>query len=137
MQKIKYQSDQAIADDMVYRKEKGHDWQWQGAPKQKMAMVNSPAATSPGKAIPTPPIAAVAADAPQPAAEKNMANKYLSLLNYGTQVKLARNIQLSFPESENFQSITPREHYAVAFVKKILEEMNTSLNTWQNAGQEE
>ncbi len=136
IQKIKYKLEQEIADDIIYRKEKGQDWQWQTELKQAVTR-NTALTIAPRTVKALRPPESVSPVAPDPPKEKTVTSRYFSLLNYGTQVKLNRNIQLSFPEHENFQRITPPEHYAVTFIKKILEEVNASLNAWQSANKEE
>ncbi len=142
IQDIKYKLEKSIPENAVYSKEKGKRWEWHEAPDTEIP--DTPPPTSePKEAVIDDPISELPELPPQEetsepevlgVSTENIASHhraYLKLLNYGTTVELPDEIILAFPEETETLPRT-REHYALAFAKEILSDINTTLNNWQN-----
>jgi len=142
IQDIKYKLEKSIPENAVYTKEKGKRWEWHEAPGIKVP--DTPPTTSePTETVIDSPLPGPPEETPQEeilnpevlgATTENIPSHqqaYLKLLNYGTAVTFPNTLVLTFPEETDPFPQT-REHYAIAFTKEILGNINTTLNTWQN-----
>lgn len=139
LQKMKYRLSEGVADDMVYKKEKGQRWQWQepikATPDQNTLPSETEEEGGEEDSI-TPPIPD---ELPQTIPEDTSISlpekpsPFLPLLNYGTNIVLPETVTLSFNDSEREMVLLPqKEHYAFTFAKTLASKINTTLNKWQN-----
>lgn len=142
LQKIKYKLDKSVAEDVVYKKEKGSRWAWQ----EKEATTDADEAETPQTISPEIPETTQEIE-PLPAPEEAPEDteeivpqaqpepkklSLLPLLNYGTHVTLPENIRLTFDDTSRIAAPLETEHYALTFAKTVLSDINTTLNAVQN-----
>ncbi|MFZ3032379.1 MAG: lamin tail domain-containing protein [Candidatus Moraniibacteriota bacterium] len=142
LQKIKYKLDKSVAEDVVYKKEKGSRWAWQ----EKEATPDTAEAETPQTISPEIPETTQEIE-PLPAPEEVPEDteeivpqaqpepkklSLLPLLNYGTHVTLPENIRLTFDDTSRIAAPLETEHYALTFAKTVLSDINTTLNAVQN-----
>lgn len=143
IQDIKYKLEKSIPEDAVYSKEKGRRWEWHEIPSTEVP--STPPATAeptevviddllrelpeltPPEEIPEGEVLGVST-----AHVPSHHQAYLTLLNYGTAVTLPNDFILAFPDETILTLPQTREHYALAFARDLLSNINTTLNNWQN-----
>lgn len=144
LQKIKYKLDKSVAEDVVYKKEKGSRWAWQEKEVESATdEAEAPQTISPE--IPAAPEEIEPLSVPEEEPEDTQTEavlltpsqeakklSLLPLLNYGTHVTLPKDIELTFNDSSLIAPPLETEHYALTFAKEVLVNINTVLNVAQN-----
>ena len=148
LQKIKYKLDKAVADDVIYFKEKNAPWKWRTgetkssqqktinsgleereapAPKEIPAPINQEQSKTDGETN-------TDTEKPRAIIDGELSQnpdrlRLIDLLSYGTHVKV--------PDERTFvpadvtpdeSTLTEPEHYAVAYTEELFTALNASLN---------
>lgn len=151
LQDITYKLEKSATEDAVYFKEKGRRWAWKEETEKTVLTRKTPTnqntdelpeqtedteTTQEDSIDITIPAEVEASTNPEQTlgvtAEVATDQKYLKLLNYGTEVNIPENIVLSFPESDIDKLLPKRDHYAITFAKGLIGTINTALNAAQN-----
>lgn len=149
LQKIKYRLEKSLAEDTLYKKEKGKQWTWEESAStitQKTSTEKNNTGTNQEPILPEAPVLAEpvtlstreTAEPVTPVATASRAinsdQQLKAFLSTGTRVLIPDAVRLNIdvPTQKDSSFILPEEHYAVSFSKTALLKINTELNALIN-----
>ena len=141
LQDIKYKLPKAVAEDVIYRKEKGKRWEWDETPPKNESLSDTPDEdvsdeTTPTEEILQPPSEELITEPEQsePETGNEPASIEPSLEETGPEeapgdpAVLGASTEIPLPDTSPLTSDTP----LILWFKHFLMDWNARLNTWQN-----
>ncbi len=141
LQDIKYKLPKAVAEDVIYRKEKGKRWEWDETPPKNESLSDTPDEdvsdeTTPTEEILQPPSEELITEPEQsepetgnePAPTEPAKEETSPKTEPSDQAVLGASTEIPLPDTPPLVSDTP----LILWFKQFLMDWNARLNTWQN-----